>query len=75
MPETRPSRIRRLAIVLIALAAVPLIAWGWNRFAPRRTPEGQPPLEHLDARGVERLRAQFNDATGQPRLLVLLSPT
>jgi len=69
------SRIVRIALVAAALAAVPAAAWTWNRFAPRHTPPGQPPLARLDGDAALRMSELFNAASASPRLLVLLSPT
>jgi hypothetical protein len=57
-----------IAILLLAVA-------GWavySRYVPGRTPPGQPALADLDAASFEQ---QFRAASGDMRLLVLLSPT
>jgi hypothetical protein len=59
-----------LAIVL-ALAA----AFGRQQFGTHNTPKGQPALLHLASQSVETLRADFNKARDNARLIVLLSPT
>jgi hypothetical protein len=56
-----------LALVLLALAGA-----AYYRYVPGRTPEGQPPLAYLDAASVEQ---QLRGASGQTRVLVMLSPT
>ncbi len=57
---------------LIVIAAILVGAAAWYTFAPRRTPDGQPPLAAMD---LTELRAEFNRASDRPRLIVLLSPT
>jgi hypothetical protein len=59
----------------LAIAILLLAAAGWaayDRYVPGRTPAGQPPLADLDPASFE---AQFRAASGEMRLLVLLSPT
>jgi len=46
---------------------------GWLRFyAPRSAPAG---VTMADLHGVADLRARFNADRGQPRLIVVFSPT
>jgi len=40
-----------------------------------QTPGGQPPLTEMDAQSLENLKAQFNQAAGEFRVVLLLSPT
>jgi hypothetical protein len=40
-----------------------------------RTPGGQPPLTEMDAQGLESLKDRFNQAAGEFRVVLLLSPT
>ncbi len=57
-----------IAILLLAVAA-----WAaYYRYVPGRTPAGQPPLADLDPASFDQ---QFHAASGDMRLLVLLSPT
>jgi hypothetical protein len=66
------NRRRALALtVLIALVA----AFGWWRFGTRIVPAGQPPLETIDAASMTALREDFNRASGDVRIIALLSPT
>ena len=44
----------------------------WYNFAGSTTPPGQPPLAAMD---VDAFKAEFNRASGQTRIIVLLSPT
>ena len=59
-----------LAIV-VALAA----AFGRQQFGTHNTPDGQPALVELAPHSVEAFRTDFNRATGDVRLIVLLAPT
>lgn len=59
----------------IALVAVVLAAIGYRYFGTHNVPAGQPALAHLDAGSVETLRADFNRAANEIRIVVLLSPT
>jgi len=57
-----------IAILLLAVAA-----WAaYYRYVPGRTPAGQPPLADLESASFDQ---QFRAASGDMRLLVLLSPT
>lgn len=69
------SRRRLLLVFLIVLAAIGCGAFAWVRFATHDTPAGQPPLARLDAASVAMLKADFNRAVGEARIIVLLSPT
>jgi hypothetical protein len=70
----RPPRSRRfvvgfLAVVLVVFALVA----GWLYFlGPRAAPPG---VTMTDLHGVADLQARFNADRGQPRLVVILSPT
>ena len=69
------STARLAAQVVIALALAGAGGLLWYRFAPRHVPAGQPPLTHLSATTLGRLRADFNAASDVKRLVLLLSPT
>ena len=62
-----------VVVVLVGGALVALLAV--QRFSPRQTPTGQPPLVELDATRLEAIRAEFNNAADRTRVLALLSPT
>ena len=65
---------RRRLIVLAALAVcVALVVL--PRFVTHNAPATQPPLGFLDAGSLETLRADFNRAANEVRIVVLLSPT
>ena len=67
------SKRQKVALVLVIAAL--LIAAAWYQFGGHRTAPGQPPLAELDAASIEQLRADFNAAADQPRVILLLSPT
>ena len=64
--------VRALAGTAGVLIAAALMLGAWVRFAPRHTPEGQPPLSRLSMDGAGGL---FDSQEQKTRVLVLLSPT
>jgi hypothetical protein len=71
-------RGNRTRIALGLTAAVVLAgagAYSWQRFAPRATPAGQPPLVQLSAESLAGLSGAFDEAADRTRILALLSPT
>ena len=71
---TRSHRRLLIGIVLAAIAAI-VGALAWMQYGPREAPAGQPPLAYLDSSSLETLKADFNRASGETRIVVLLSPT
>ena len=67
--------MRKLRLTAAGILLGLLIANTYEMVAPRRMPAGQPRLVHVEAEGVQPLRAAFNAAADRTRLLVLLSPT
>jgi hypothetical protein len=67
------TKRRKLAPIAVIVAL--LLAAAWYQFGGHRTAQGQPPLAELNTASLEQLRANFNDAEDQPRMIVLLSPT
>ncbi len=61
--------------LVLAIAVAVAAALGRQQFGTHNTPDGQPALLHLAPQSVETLRADFNQASGDVRLIVLLSPT
>lgn len=61
-----------LATTVIALC---LGAVAWIKFAPRRVPDGQPPLATISRQSLPMFRAAFNAHQGEVRILAMLSPT
>ena len=73
-PGPRPPHRRRGAVGFLAacLLVFALVAAGLYFFAPRSAPPG---VIMADLNGVADLRARFNADRGQPRLVVIFSPT
>lgn len=69
------SALKGVLIVAAGVVVLGAAALAWVTFAPRRVPEGQPPLSTLDAGSLPDFRKEFNAGEGRARLLVLLSPT
>ena len=63
---------RKLTLVVAALAVGGLL--GWQLLGDTQTPPDQPDLQVL-SNDLATFQQQFNDATGQSRLVLLLSPT
>lgn len=80
--RTRQSRI---ALILLGLAAVlvvfllffPQVLAGLlaDISSQEKVPTGQPPLVYLAPQNFDQLRAAFNKASGDVRVVLLLSPT
>jgi hypothetical protein len=68
-PRSRRSVVGFLAVCLLVFA---LLAGWLYFFAPRSAPPG---VTMADLHGVADLQARFNADRGQPRLVVILSPT
>ena len=58
-----------------ALVAVALLTLGQHFYGGERVPAGQPPLLSLTSANFDQLRSSFNEATGDVRIVLLLSPT
>ena len=67
--------VTRRGWIAIGLVAVVLVALAQRQLGTHNAPPGQPPLANLDAGSLDMLRADFNRATGEARIIVLLSPT
>lgn len=65
---------RRLSIIAV-LAFVGLLILSWHFYGGTAVPAGQPPLVSLTSRNFDQLRAEFNAASGEVRIVLLLSPT
>jgi hypothetical protein len=65
---------KRLGICAALMCAV-LLALAWHYYGGTNVPTGQPPLVALTSTNFEQLRAAFNAATGEVRVVLLLSPT
>jgi hypothetical protein len=75
----------RLALIALALALVAAGCSGGNNAAPQQLPStsaagsttsGIPgPRQLTDLRNIGQLRSLFNTRSGEPRLILLASPT
>jgi len=52
-----------------------LLAIGWYLWGPAKTPAGQPPLVALTPENFDQFQTQFNEASDNVRVVLLLSPT
>jgi len=67
-----PSRLATAVFLAACLLVVVLIAAGLHFIGPRSAPPG---VTMADLHGVADLQARFNADRGQPRLVVIFSPT
>jgi hypothetical protein len=67
--------VNRRGWIVAGLVAVVLLALAQRQLGTHDAPAGQPPLAHLDAQSLDMLRADFNRAAGEARIILLLSPT
>jgi hypothetical protein len=65
---------QRLSILTVVVVAG-LLALGWHFYGGETVPAGQPPLVSLTSSNFEQLRTAFNAASGEVRIVLLLSPT
>jgi hypothetical protein len=61
--------------VFAVLIFAGLLALAWHYYAGTTVPAGQPPLASLSAGNLDELRTAFNAASGDVRIVLLLSPT
>jgi hypothetical protein len=61
--------------IVVAIVAIAAAVLGQRQFGTHNTPAGQPALLHLSTASVETLRSDFNRASGDVRVILLLSPT
>ena len=66
---------RNRKLPLIAAAVLIVLGALWFQFGGHRTAQGQLPLADLNAQSMDQLRADFNAAAGETRMILLLSPT
>jgi hypothetical protein len=69
----RTKTIAALGLVLVLVGLLSFVAY--YKFSSRDTPPGQAPLVHLSEDNLENLRASFNEAAGQTRIIGMFSPT
>jgi hypothetical protein len=65
---------KRLGVV-VALMCAGLLLLAWHYYGGTKVPAGQPPLVSLTSGNFDQLRAAFNAASGDVRIVLLLSPT
>ena len=65
---------KRLSFTLFVVIAG-LLALSWHLHRPARVPAGQQPLTSLTLSNFDQLRVAFNAASGEVRIVLLLSPT
>jgi hypothetical protein len=66
------NRRKRLWLApIVAIAAVV----GWMQYATHDVPAGQSALTRLDSAAMNVLKAEFNGAAAETRIITLLSPT
>lgn len=65
---------KRLSILAV-LVLVALLALGWHIYGGGKVPAGQPPLVSLTSTSFDQVRTAFNAASGEVRIVLLLSPT
>lgn len=58
-----------------ALICAGLFVLAWHYYGGTKVPAGQPPLVSLTSTNFEQLRTAFNAASGDVRIVLLLSPT
>jgi hypothetical protein len=68
----RPSRPLTVGFLAACGLVFVLVAAGLHFFGPRSAPPG---VTMADLQGVADLQARFNADRGQPRLVVIFSPT
>ena len=67
--------MKKSVSILAAFVFVGLLALGWHFYGGARVPAGQPALVSLTSTNFDELRAAFNAASGEVRVVLLLSPT
>ena len=69
------SALKIVLVLATIMAAVCLAVFTWIKLAPRRVPDGQPPLATIGPDSLPSFRAAFNAGQGEVRVLAMLSPT
>jgi hypothetical protein len=60
---------------ILAVVTIVLLGLGYHFYGGTRVPAGQTPLASLTPTNFDQLRAAFNAASGEVRIVLLLSPT
>ena len=66
---------RRLLLFVLTVVIIGVGVLAWLTLGTHYTPTGQPPLSTVDAASLSTLKEEFNRASAESRLIVLLSPT
>jgi hypothetical protein len=61
--------------IVIGLVLIGLLALGWHFYSGTTVPAGKPALASLTTSNFDGLRTAFNAASGEVRIVLLLSPT
>jgi hypothetical protein len=67
--------MKRLLSILAVLVLIGLLALGRHFYSGKTVPVGQPPLVSITSTNFDQLRSAFNAASGEVRIVLLLSPT
>ena len=67
-------KLRPRVLAAVAVAALLALAVVWHLYGGK-SPEGQDPLVSLTSNNFGELRSAFNAASGEVRVVLLLSPT
>lgn len=67
--------MNRRRAIFVAVPAILLGLGAWYHFNGHQAPIGQSPLEDLNAQSLDTLKSEFNRASSQTRVILLLSPT
>jgi hypothetical protein len=67
--------MKTLLSTFAALVVVGLLVLSHHFYGGEKVPAGQPPLLSLTSANFDQLRSSFNEASGDVRIVLLLSPT
>jgi hypothetical protein len=67
--------VKKGVSILAVIVIIGLSTLGWHFYGGSKVPAMQPPLVFLTSSNFDQLRTSFNDATGEVRIVLLLSPT
>jgi len=67
--------MKKCLSICAVIAIVALLAASWRFYRGGVVPKGQPPLVSLTSISFDQLRTAFNAASGEVRIVLLLSPT
>ena len=65
----------KIGYVLWLLGIIATLLIVWYLWLSQGTPPGQPPLMSLSESNADKFRSDFNTASDEVRLVLLLSPT